>query len=495
MSIRKLAGQTAIYGISSVAARFLNFLLVPYLTRILSPEGYGVVTDLYALIPFALVVLTMGLESGYFRFAGKAGNEAEKRAVFANTWGAVSFASLIFFVVVLLFNDRIAGAMRYGDHPSYIWITAGIIALDVFMAIPFARLREQGRATRFVVIRLVSVVINVLLCIFFYSVLPAIASWGVIFGSIYDPGFGAGYVLVANLVASFATIFFLLPLCGGIRPRISRQVLGPIMIYSMPLLVSGIAGTANEYIDRQMIKYLMPADISMAALAQFGAVSKLGVILMLFLQMYRMGAEPYFLGSFKGNDFVKMNAAAMKYYLIAAFAIFLGITLFTDLFAYILGPQMREGIPLLPVILLSNIMTGIVFNLSFWYKQMSRTKYAILVTGTGLLFTLIFNVLLVPRFGIWGSALARLMCEGIMVAVSYALNRRHCPTPYELGRIGEYFALGAGIYALGYFTAMLPAIPKYLCNLALLVIYGFFFLRREKIDLPGLVRSVTRKKH
>ena len=494
MSIRRLAGQTVIYGISSVAARFLNFLLVPYLTRILTPEGYGVVTDMYALIPFALVVLTMGLESGYFRFAGKARNDAEKKTVFANAWGAVTLASVVFFILVLLFNDRLAVAMRYAGHPSYIWITGAIIALDVFLAIPFARLREQGRAMRFVVIRLISVVVNVLFCVFFYSLLPQIAHANAILNAIYDPSFGAGYVLVANLIASFVTIFFLLPSCGRVMPRISRRVLGPIMIYSLPLLVSGIAGTANEYIDRQMIKYLMPADVSLAALAQFGAVSKLGVILILFLQMYRMGAEPYFLGNFKKDDFVKMNAEAMKYYIIAAVAIFLGITLFTDLFAYILGPQMREGIPLLPVILLSNIMTGIVFNLSFWYKQMSKTKYAILVTGTGLIFTVIFNLLLVPRFGIWGSALARLICETIMVVVSYILNRHYCPTPYDLKRIGEYALLGIVIFGAGYITAMLPAIPKYLCNLALLGVYGFYFLRRERIDLPGMVRSAVRKK-
>lgn len=493
MSIRKLAGQTAVYGISSVAARFLNFLLVPYLTRILSPEGYGVVTDLYALIPFALVVLTMGLESGYFRFAGKAEDEAAKRTVFANTWGAVTLAATVFFVLVLLFNGQIAGAMRYGETPSYVWITGAIITLDVFLAIPFARLREQGRAMRFVMIRLASVVTNVLLCVFFYSVLPDLAVSGGWFGAIYDPAFGAGYVLVANLLASFATVFLLLPACGRVAPRISRKVLKPIMLYSMPLLISGIAGTANEYIDRQMIKYLMPEDVALGALAQFGAVSRLGVILILFLQMYRMGAEPYFLGNFKKDDFVKMNAEAMKYYIIAAVAIFLGITLFTDLFALILGPQMREGVPLLPVILVSNILTGIVFNLSFWYKQMGKTKYAIVVTGTGLVFTVVFNILLVPVMGIWGAAAARLVCELIMAVVSYSLNRRHCPTPYDVRRIGEYVLLGAVLYGLGYITGMLPVVPKYLCNLALLGGYGLYFLRREKIDLPAMVCSIAKK--
>jgi O-antigen/teichoic acid export membrane protein len=494
MSIQKLAGQTAIYGISSVAARFLNFLLFPYFTRILTTEGYGVVTDLYALIPFALVVLTMGLESGYFRFAGKASGEEEKRTVFANVWGAVSLAAAVFFALVLLFNGEIADALRYGDHPSYVWLTGAIIAIDVFLAIPFARLREQGRAGRFVFVRVASVVINVLLCLFFYSALPWLAGQSDALASIYDPAFGAGYVLVANLAASFITIFMLLPLCGGVTPRISRRVLGPVMLYSMPLLISGIAGTANEYIDRQMIKYLMPEGIALGALAQFGAVSRLGVVLVLFLQMYRMGAEPYFLGSFKKDDFAKMNAAAMKYYLIAAIAIFLTMTLFADLFALILGSDMREGVPLLPVILLSNIMTGIVFNLSFWYKQTGKTRFAIVVTGTGLVFTVVFNILLVPTLGIWGAAIARLICETIMVAVSYALGRRHYPVPYGLRRIGEYVLLGALLYGLSRFTAMMPRIPEYLCNLAFLGVYACYFLRRERIDLRPMVKSLLRRR-
>ncbi len=493
MSIRKLAGQTAIYGISSVAARFLNFLLVPYLTRILSPEGYGVVTDLYALIPFALVVLTMGMESGYFRFAGKAENEEQKRMVFANTWGAVSLASLVFLVLVLLFNGRIADAMRYADTPSFIWITGSIIAIDVFLAIPFARLREQGRATKFVVIRLISVIVNVALCLFFYSVLPGLAPLSSLFGAMYDPSFGAGYVLVANLIASFITIFFLLPACGRVVPRVNKKILVPIFIYSMPLLISGIAGTANEYIDRQMIKFLMPEDVSLAALGQFGAVSRLGVILVLFLQMYRMGAEPYFLGSFKKDDFVKMNAEAMKYYIIAAIGIFLGVTLFTDLFEKILGPGLREGVGLLPIILVSNIFTGVVFNLSFWYKQMSKTKFAILVTGTGLVFTVVFNLMLVPQLGVLGAVLARLVCEFVMVAVSYVLNRKYCPTPYELRRIGEYVLLGAALYGVSYFTDMLPVLMKYLCNLALLGVYAVWFFRRENINPMQMARSIVNK--
>lgn len=493
MSIRKLAGQTAVYGISSIVARLLNYLLTPYLTRIMTEAEYGAVTDMYALIPFALVVLTMGLESGYFRFAGKADGESGRREVFASTWGAVTAMAVLFMSVVLLFRGELADVAGYSANPSFIWIVGAIITLDAITAIPFARLRQQGRAGRYVTIRVVSVVINLVLCIFFYSALPALAPGSGFFASIYDPLFGAGYVFVANLVASAVTLLILIPTTGRVMPRLSRRVLRPIMIFSIPLLISGIAGTANEFIDRQMIKYLMPEEIAMSALGIYGAVVKIGVVMLLFTQMYRLAAEPFFLANFKKDDFVRTNAEAMKFFLIVSISIFLCITLFIDLFALIIGRDFRSGIYILPVVLIANMLSGVVLNLSFWYKQMSMTRFAILVTGIGLVFTVVFNFLLVPRMGIYGAALARLVCEAAMVAVSYRLNRRYCPTPYDLRRIGEYVAVGALLYGVSFATGMLPVFWKYLCNLALLGAFGMYALRRERISVPALVRSIRKK--
>ena len=493
MSIRKLAGQTAVYGISSIVARLLNYLLTPYLTRIMTEAQYGVVTDMYALIPFALVVLTMGLESGYFRFAGKAQDGQQKRAVFQSVWGAVGGAAVLFMSLVLLFKGDIARVMGYADNPAFVWIVGAIITFDVVSAIPFARLREQGRAGRFVVVRVASVVINLAFCLFFYSMLPKLAAGGGFFASIYDPAFGPGYVFVANLIASAATLLLLLPTTGGMLPRISRRVLKPILIYSLPLLISGIAGTANEFIDRQMIKYLMPEELAMSALGVYGAVVKIGVILLLFTQMYRLAAEPFFLANFKKEDFVRTNAEAMKFFIIISIAIFLAITLFTDLFALIIGRDFRQGMFILPVVLAANILSGVVLNLSFWYKQYGKTKFAIIVTGTGLVFTVVFNFLLVPRLGYFGAAVARLICEAAMVAVSWQLNRKYCPTPYDIRRIGRYALAGAALYGLSFATALLPGIWKYLCNLALLTAFAVYAVRTEQINIPALVKSVLKR--
>lgn len=485
-NLSKLAGQVAIYGISSVVARLLNYLLVPYYTRIMTPAEYGVITDIYALIPFALVVLTLGMESGYFRFAAKAESADERKRVYGTVWGTVLVAATLFFVTTLLFEGGISRALGYDDTP-YVWITGAIIFLDVAGAIPFARLRQEGRAMRYVTIRLLSVVINIGLCLWFYNAQPESLR---LFATATDPG----YAFVANLVASGVTFVLLLLSCRGVAPKIERQRLRTIFLYSLPLLVSGIAGTANEFIDRQMIKFLMPAGESLAALGIYGAVVKIGVVMLLFTQMYRLAAEPFFLAEFKRDEFKNSSAEVMKYFVIVSLAIFLFITLFSDVFALIVGPDFREGMYILPIVLIGNALSGVVLNLSFWYKQSGATKYAILITGTGLVFTVVFNILLVPSLGYLGAAVARLVCECVMVVVSYRLCQRHSPTPYDLRRIFLYVAVAALLWGGSLLTAELQAVAKYLINGALLALFVVFAVRRERINVGGLLRSVLRRK-
>lgn len=494
MLLKKLAAQTAIYGISSIVVRMLNYMMTPYFTYVVFTRAeYGVMVDLYALIPFLLIVLTMGMESGYFRFAAKAETPEAKKQVFSTTWSLVSIVSIVFLCVILLFNNSIADALRYSDRVYLVWMTAVIVVLDAIAAIPFAKLREEGKAVRYVVIRSLSVVINIVLCVGFYSLLPRLAGEGGVLQGWYDESFGVGYYLVSNIIASLITLLLLMRGCSFTRQFVDRKLLRALFLFSMPLLLSGIAGTANEFIDRQMIKYLMPADVSMDALGVYGAVVKIGVLMTLFTQMYRLAAEPFFLSNFKKEDFVRTNAEALKFFMIVSVVIFLGIMYFIPLFQMIIGRSFREGLYILPVVLVSNMLSGVVLNLSFWYKQTGRTKFALYVTCTGLLFTVVFNVMLVPTLGYFGSALARLICEFTMVALSYYLNRRFFPTPYDLRRIGLYLLLGAMLYGVGFLTAYLSEIPKYLCNLALLTGFILFALRRERIDVVALVRSMVKR--
>ncbi|MBQ2413383.1 MAG: polysaccharide biosynthesis C-terminal domain-containing protein [Rikenellaceae bacterium] len=488
--LEKLAKQTAIYGISTIVGRFLSYLLTPYYTRVFGQAEYGIITDIYALIPFALVVLTMGMESGYFRFAAKAdaaGGDVQgaKKRLFATVWGITSLAAFVFFVAVVLLREKIAVAMgeAYVAHPEYVVIVGAIVMFDVATCIPFSRLREQGRAGRFVTLKMVNIVLQTGLAFAFGAM------------GLFATEFGVGWAFVANLMASVITFAAMLPSTNRTLPKIDWLLLATIFSYSLPLLVSGIAGTANEFIDRQMIKYLV-SENAMAQLGIYGAITKIAVVMMLFTQMYRLAAEPFFLANYRKDDFKAMNAAALKYYMIASMLIFLGIALFKDVFALIVGRDFRQGIFILPVVLGANVLSGVWLNLSFWYKREERTRLAIVVTFIGLIFTVLCNFLLVPRYGYYGAAWARLASEAAMVAVSYWLNRRYYPTPYPMARIAEYVAVALAAYVASVVVerAEVGVALQYIVNLAIVAGYAFYVVRREKIDVRAMLRAMLRRR-
>ena len=487
--LEKLAKQTAIYGISTILGRMLSYLLTPFYTRIFGLDAYGIITDVYALIPFALVVLTLGMESGYFRFAAKteaAGGDvqASKRRLFATTWGITSLAALAFFATIVIFRQEVSVLMgtAYEAHPEYAVIVAAIVLFDVAGCIPFSRLREQGRAGRFVALKLTNIVLQVALAVGFWA-----------FG-LFDSQFGVGWAFVANLMASICTTIMVVATTDGIAPRIDWALLAVVFGYSLPLLLSGVAGTANEFIDRQLIKYLVPYG-AMAQLGIYGAITKIAVVMTLFTQMYRLAAEPFFLSNFKREEFVEMNVAALKYYIMVSVAIFLGIALYRDVYALIVGADFREGIYILPVVLGANIMSGVWLNLSFWYKREEKTRFALWITLTGLIFSIAGGVLLIPLAGYYGAAWSRFIAEAVMVVVSLALNRRYFPTPYDFGRIAEYVALGAVLFvASEEIVQRQPVAIKYTANTLLLVTYTVYAVYREKIDLRGVFRAMLKRR-
>ena len=488
--LEKLAKQTAVYGISTIVVRFLSYLLTPYYTRIFGQETYGIVTDIYALIPLALTLLTMGMESSYFRFSAKAEEaggdvRAAKRRLFATTWGVTSLAAVVFFVLVASFRNGVAGLMgeAYAAHPEYVVWVGLIILFDVWACIPFSRLREQGRALLFVGIKALNVVMNVALAVAF----------GV--AGLFATEFGVGWVFVANLIASVVTWLVILATVDRTVPKINWALLAAVFAYSLPLLVGGLAGTANEFIDRQLIKYLVPEG-AMAQVGIYGAITKIAVVMMLFYQMYRLAAEPFFLSNFKKSDFVQMNAAALKYYVMASMLTFLGIALFRDVFALIVGRDFREGIFILPVVLGANVLTGVWLNLSFWYKREEKTSLAIVVTGAGLVSMLVFGFWCIPVWGYYGAAWARLASESTMVAVSWWLNRRFYPTPYDWRRIGEYVAAALAVFAVCEAVTACGGnkLIAYAFNIVLFAAYALYLVRRERIDVAALVKAALKRK-
>ena len=487
MMLEKLAKQTAIYGISTILGRMLSYLLTPFYTRIFGVESYGIITDVYALIPFALVVLAMGMESSYFRFATKAeveGSDIEqsKRKLFATTWGITSLAALLFFAIVVLFRNEASALMGevYVANPLYVVTVAAIVMMDVMACIPFSRLREQGKALTFVSLKLFNIILQVGL---------AFAFWAV---GLFDTEFGVGWAFVANLVASTITLVAVVIASGRISLRIDWALLLLIFGYSLPLLLSGIAGTANEFIDRQLIKYLVPAG-SLAQLGIYGAITKIAVVMTLFTQMYRLAAEPFFLSNFRKEEFKEMNAAALKYFVMVSGLIFLGIALYRDVFALIVGRDFREGVHILPVVLGANILSGVWLNLSFWYKREEKTKFALWITLTGLVCSVGFGVLLIPKLGYYGAAWSRFIAEAVMVVVSIVLNKIYYPTPYQFGRMAEYIALALAIFFVAEWVEMPNKALQYILSTAFIVLYLAYAVWREKIDVRAMLKHILRR--
>ena len=482
----KLAKQTAIYGISTILGRFLSYLLTPFYTRIFGTETYGIITDVYALIPFALVLLTLGMESGYFRFTAKAeaaGGDvaAAKRRIFTTMWGITSLAAAIFFALVAIFVTPCAELMgqAYVAHPEYVVIVAAIVFFDVVGAIPFSRLREAGQALKFVGFKTANIIMQVGFAVIFWAV------------GLFDTEFGVGWAFVANLLASAITTVAV-TISGRAVPKIHWALLGAMFAYSLPLLLSSIAGTAGEFIDRQLIKYLVP-DGAMAQLGIYGAITKIAVVMTLFTQMYRLAAEPFFLANFRKEEFVAANAAAMKYYMLASMIIFLGIALFRDIFALIVGSNFREGIYILPVVLGANVLSGVWLNLSFWYKREEKTSYALWITLSGLAASVIAGFVLIPRYGYYGAAWSRFIAEVVMVSVSLTLNRIHFPTPYDFGRIAEYVAVAMAIFFVAEYIPTEGRVAGYIVSTILFVLYLLYAVKREKIDVVALVKSILRR--
>lgn len=455
--LKKLLSQTAVYGISATIAKFLNYLLTPLLTRVLTDDVYGEMSYLYAIIPFANVLLTMGFSTGYFRFAAQCKDQDERKRLFSTLWSSVSLFSLVLCGVIAAI------------FPSPATVTmAALILVDNISSIPLSMLREQGKALRYTIINVSGVIINVVLCYSFYTYIEGASS-------------SAVWVLLANLAASLGSLLLLLPSCFKMfTSKIDFSVLKRVATYSYPLMLAGIMGVASDFIDRQMLRWMLPDSIALAHLGVYSAVAKIAALMVIFRQIYTLGAEPFFLQKFSKEDFGRLNAAALKYFTAVGIIIFLGITLYSDIFGLILGSDFRDGMTILPLLLLSNLLAGILVNLSFWYKVADKTKIAVIVTLSGITISLALNFLLIPIWGYNGSAWARVGATFSMVALSYILGQKYYPVKYDLRSLGLYTLVGAIIFTLGYYTAEIsPSILRWGINFVLIAIFCIIFVKRE----------------
>ena len=480
--IKSLAKDTAIYGLSSIVGKFLNWCLTPLYTYLLVPAEYSVIVNLYAWIGVMLVLLTYGLETGFFRFANDP-SKGEPQTVYATCMTSIGVTTITFLAVVGIFLEPITRLLQCGAHPEYVVMIAVIIALDVFASLPFAYLRYQQRPLRFAGLKLLNIGLTIALNCFFLLGCPAIYSrhpeW---ISWFYDPGYGVGYILVANVMASAIILLALLPEVVRIRWRFRWGLLREILHYSFPLLILGLAGMLNQNFDKMMFPYLMEDPQEAATqLGIYGANAKIAVVMIMFTQAFRYAYEPFIFARAKGEDKRGTYAAVMKYFVIFELLIFLGVVFYLDIIRYFVGPEYFAGLTVVPIIMLAELFSGIFFNLSLWYKLTDRTQWGVYFSFIGLAVIVAGNVLFVPRFGYIACAWSAFACFFAMMFFSWLVGQKYYPIRYDLKGMARYAVLALALYALGTGIPIDNMALRLSFRTLLLCLYVLYVIRK---DLP-----------
>lgn len=478
--MKKLAKETAIYGVSSILGKFLNWLLVPLYTFTLEKSSdYGIVVNLYAWTALLLVILTYGMETGFFRFANKDKENAPK--VYGNTLIAVGFTSFVFALVTILFAQPIATAMGYASHPEYIAMLGAVVAMDAFGAIPFAYLRFESRPIKFASLKLLMIFVNIAFNIFFLVGCPwlnAHAPWTI--NWFYNPAYGVGYIFVANVIQTVVVTLALFPDILKAKFSFDAKLLKQILAYSLPLLVLGVAGIMNQTLDKIIFPYLMDnKELAESELGIYGACFKISMVMMMFTQAFRYAYEPYIFAQHKDKNSKAAYADAMKYFIIFSFLIFLGMVYYLDLFKLFISSDYWSGLKVVPIVLFSYIFQGIFFNLSLWYKLADKTMYGAWFSVLGLAITLAINIAFVPVFSYIASAWAAFACYFVMMIVSYYFGQKYMPIQYDLKTIGLYSLITVVLFALNYVIVTPYPIVNYAIKTVLLLLFVLLIVKRD----------------
>jgi O-antigen/teichoic acid export membrane protein len=488
-TVKKLAGDTAVYGMSSIVGRFLNWWLVPYYSRIFLPEEYGVVTNLYSYVAILLVLLTYGMETGFFRFAGQNQNNDK---VYSTSLISLFFTSISFVLLVVSFSSPIAGWIDYGEHPEYVKWMGIIVAIDAFTAIPFALLRLKNKAVKFALLKFLNIGINIGANLFFLSFCPWILkSYPDSFlRYLYSPEIGVGYVFISNLIASIVLIISLLPEILRIKMKFDWLLIKQMLVYSFPVLIVGVTGMINQNIDKILIPQLVPSGQNpMEQLGIYGANYKLAVLMNMFIQAFRYAFEPFFFSRKKDRESNRIYALVMKYFVIFGLAIFLGMTLFMDLVKIVIDPRYHEGLKVVPLILMANLFLGIYFTLSLWYKLTDKTIYGAYIATFGSVLTLFLNFLLIPKIGYMGSAIAVLACFVSMTVISFFYGQKYFPINYDIKRMGIYFGVSLLLYSLFIFLPVQSFFIQLLVGAVLFFVFVLVVFLGERRELKTLLKK------
>lgn len=498
--VTTLVKDTAWYGLSTIVGRLLNWLLVPFYVRVLQTTGeYGIVTNLYAWTALLLVVLTYGMETGFFRFANQSNNPKQ---VYRTALHSLATTSLLFALLVTVFAKPISVLLLGNSMPGVVIMMAFIIASDAFMAIPYAYLRLKKRAARFATIKLVFVAVNIgfnlfflLLCPYLYSINPSIVTW------CYRPSLGVEYIFLSNLLANAVTLLLLFPAISEARGTTSSfKLLRDMLAYSIPLVVLGIAGIFNQMADKILFPFLYTSrEVAMSELGIYGACFKIAVIMVLFTQAFRYAFEPFFFEkSHNDNDEVQKRrnlALVTNYFWLFMLMVFLAVMAGLDILKHFVVPEYYRGLAIVPWVMWGEMMMGIALNLSTWYKLTNHTGLGAIISAIGCFVGVILIVLGVPRFGFMACAWAIAISNTLIVVISYFLGQKHYPIPYNLRNAFMYLVLATCCYMVIYFSNMY-ALPlkgwHWVINIIAVVAFVVLALLHEK-PLRNVLKRVIHK--
>lgn len=483
--IKSLIKDTAIYGVSSIVGRFLNWCLVPLYTAMFVPEEYGVVTNIYAYVALVLVFLTYGMETGFFRFARR--GEHSLSSIYTTILTSVGFTSTLFIALIWMFLDPICSIMGYGETPSFVLLMGITVAIDAFTAIPFAYLRFKQRPIKFACLKLVNIALNIglnlffiLLCPWLWKVAPETISW------FYNPTYGVGYIFVANIMSSAIIMLLLLPEICAEHFAFNSKLLKTILTFSLPLLIAGLAGIMNQNIDKIIYPFLF-ADQSIAnyQLGIYGANYKIAMVMIMFIQAFRFAYEPLMFSKKNDNKELrnKEYADAMKYFVIFGLLIFLGVMFYLDIFKYIISAKYYEGLVVVPILLAAELCYGIVFNLSLWYKNIDKTYWAIVFTLIGFVVMISIIITCVPVYGYIACAWAALACNAVMMICSYIIGNKVNPIKYETSRILSYVGVAGVLFVAATFISTPYMWLDLTIRTLLIFVYIAIVIKRENIKL------------
>ncbi len=450
--LKRLAGETAIYGLSSIIGRVLNYLLVPIYTRIFLDAEYGIVSELYALTAFLMVIFIYRMETAFFRF----GTDKEQREeAYSTSLWSVAGTSLLFSLLILVFSKEITSWLDYAPfQSSYITIFGLILALDTLAEIPLARLRLESRPIRFAAVRLTGIALNIGFNLFFLILCPWLLKKGLatdFIDMIYDREFGVGYIFLSNLIASAVVLLMLVPEMMRVKWQFNPRLWKIMFLYAAPLILASMGGIINEMLDRVLLKHLLPGTTqeNLGQIGVYSACYKLAMLMSLFTQAFRYAAEPFFFANAKNSESRQLYGRITTYFTIAGSLAFLGVMLYLDIFKHFVGRDYWGGLAVVPILLMANLFLGMYYNVSIWYKLTDQTMLGGWIAVGGAVITIVLNVYWIPRIGYMGSAWAHLITYAAMTAACWWWGRKYYPVEYNWGKVAFYIGFAWVLFFVG----------------------------------------------